>query len=93
MGLHVEHFLVISTRLLWDGMLFDLKGRKLLGLSCCVVLLNCAYACFPFLDGYLDRLPTKDGLRAWEIAIDGVCVPYQHDMKTENRLFFGCPYS
>ena len=39
----------------------------------------------------LNRLPTKDRLRAWGIIIDGSCA-FFNEQKTRDHLFFRCSF-
>ena len=40
----------------------------------------------------LNRLPTKDRLKAWGMDIDGNCV-FCNEQETRNHLFFECNFS
>ena len=41
----------------------------------------------------LNRLPTRDRMREWEIVIEGRCELCHNKMESRNHIFFGCSFS
>ena len=41
----------------------------------------------------LNRLPTKDRLKSWELEIEGTCVLCKYEEECRDHLFFGCIFS
>ena len=40
----------------------------------------------------LNRFPTKDRLRSWEIRVEGDCMLCRQANETRNRFFFNVPF-
>ena len=41
----------------------------------------------------LNRLPTKDRMRAWGMEVDGNCILCRSAVETRDHLFYGCVFS
>ena len=41
----------------------------------------------------INRLPTKDRLKSWGMAVDGTCVLCKQEEESRDHLFFECLFS
>ena len=52
-----------------------------------------AKACLYFMDGILNRLPTKERIKSWGLEVDETCVLCRNAEETRDHMFFDCDFS